>query len=83
MATIIILILDTLGILLLLCLFFKNKKIDNTENITKADELLFEKNERGLKSEMALSRKEFADSEKRLREELAGLFKGFGDSLGA
>lgn len=81
MTIIIILILNTFGILFLLYLFFKNQKLDNTEHVTKAVELLFEKNERGLKNEMALSRREFADSEKRLREELTGLFKGFGDSL--
>ncbi len=37
--------------------------------------------ERSLKEEMAMNRKEAAESEKRLREELASLFKGFGDPV--
>jgi len=79
--TIIILLINTLGIALLAFLFFKNKKTDNTDQITMVVGALFEKNERGLKDEMSLNRKEIADSEKRLREELVGLFKGLGDSL--
>jgi len=39
------------------------------------------KNERAFKEEMSTNRKEVAESEKRLREELAGLFKGFGDPV--
>ena len=81
MTTLIFLAINTLGIALLVFLFFKNKKSDNTNQITKLVETLFEKNERGLKDEMSLNRKEIADSEKRLREELVNLFKGFGDSL--
>ncbi|MBI5072105.1 DNA recombination protein RmuC [Candidatus Falkowbacteria bacterium] len=81
MVVVIISILNTIGIIFLICLFLKNRKIDNTEKIVKTIELFFEKNERELKNEMSLSRKETADSEKRLREELSGLFKGFGDSL--
>lgn len=81
MTTLIFLAINTLGIALLVFLFFKNKKSDNTDQITKLVETLFEKNERGLKDEMSLNRKEIADSEKRLREELVNLFKGFGDSL--
>jgi len=81
MTTIIILIINTLGIALLAFLFFKNKKSDNTDQITKVFETLFEKSNRVLKDEMFINRKESADSEKRLREELVSLFKGFGDSL--
>ncbi len=77
----ILLIINTLGLGLLTFLFLKKKQVDNTDQITKTIESLFEKNERGLKDEMSLNRKEIADSEKRLREELVSLFKGFGDSL--
>ena len=62
-------------------LAYKNKNSDNTDQITKAVEVLFDKTNKLMKDEMALSRKESADSEKRLREELSSLFKGFGDSL--
>jgi len=79
--TIIILLINTIGIVFLIFFVFKNKKSDNTEKITKAVEALFEKNERGIKNELSLNRKENADSEKRLREELVNLFKGLGDSL--
>ncbi|MBU1457455.1 DNA recombination protein RmuC [Patescibacteria group bacterium] len=81
MTTLIFLIINTLGIVFLIFLFFKNKKSDNTDQIIKAVETFFNKNEKGLKDEMSLSRKETADSEKRLREELSNLFKGFGDSF--
>ncbi|MBU4331497.1 DNA recombination protein RmuC [Patescibacteria group bacterium] len=81
MTTIILLIINTLGIALIVFLLFKNKQSDNIDQIIKTIEGLFEKNERGLKDEMSLNRKEIADSEKRLREELVSLFKGFGDSL--
>ena len=79
--TTIILLTNIIGIIFLIFLFFKNKKSDNTDQIIKAVEEFFDKNERGLKEEMSLSRKEAADSEKRLREELSSLFKGFGDSF--
>ncbi len=79
--TLIFIVLNSLGIALLVFLFLKNKRFDNTDQVTKAVEALFEKNNRILKDEMSLNRKELADSEKRLREELSNLFKGFGDSL--
>lgn len=81
MTTLIFLIINTFGIVFLIFLVFKNKKSDNTDQIIKAVETFFNKNEKGLKDEMSLSRKETADSEKRLREELSNLFKGFGDSF--
>ncbi|MBP7859410.1 DNA recombination protein RmuC [Patescibacteria group bacterium] len=81
MFTAILLIINSIGIIFLIFLFFKSKKSDNTSQIIKSVEVFFDKNERGLKEEMSLSRKEYADSEKRLREELSNLFKGFGDSL--
>ena len=79
--TIIILIINTLGIAFLVFLFLNKKQLDTHEQDTKLIENLFEKNNRILKDEMSLNRKEIADSEKRLREELSNLFKGFGDSL--
>ncbi|OHA80342.1 MAG: recombinase RmuC [Candidatus Yonathbacteria bacterium RBG_16_43_6] len=81
MSTIILLIISILGISFLIFLTYKNKNSDNTDQITKAVEALFDKTNKLLKEEMSLSRKESADSEKRLREELSSLFKGFGDSL--
>jgi len=80
----IILIINTIGIALLAYLFFTPKKpdsTDNTEKITKAVEPLFDKMNKTSKEEMSLNRKEVADSEKRTREELAGLFKGFGGPM--
>lgn len=77
----ILLIINTLGIVFLVFLLFRNKQTDNTDQITKAVEVLFDRTSKILKEEMFLSRKEAADSEKRLREELSSLFKGFGDSF--
>src|SRR5687767_3858779 len=42
---------------------------------------LLTKNEKTLKEEMSANRKEVAESEKRMRVELASLFKGFGDPV--
>lgn len=81
MTTIVLLIINTLGIAFLVFLLFRNKQSDNTDQITKVVEVLFDRTNKILKEEMSLSRKEAADSEKRLREELSNLFKGFGDSL--
>lgn len=81
MTTTLLLILNTLGIAFLVFLVFKNKQSDNTGQITKAVEILFDRTNKILKEEMSLSRKEAADSEKRLREELSNLFKIFGDSF--
>jgi DNA recombination protein RmuC len=81
MNTTILLITNTLGILFLIYYFLKNNKGNSAEQLTKTIESMFEKNERGLKNEMSLSRTEIAASEKRLREELSGSFKGLGDSI--
>lgn len=81
MITIILLIINILVAGLLLFLFLRRKQADNTDQIVKTIEVQFEKSNKTLKEEMLLNRKEMADSEKRLREELSGLFKGFGDSL--
>ncbi len=77
----ILLIINTFGIALLTFLFFKNKQSDNAGQITKAVEILFDRMDKAFKEEMSLNRKESADSEKRLREEISSSFKGFGDSL--
>lgn len=73
--------LDTLGLIFVIHFFLKNKQSNNLDEIKKETSDLFEKNNKNLKEEMSLNRKEIADSEKRLREELSSLFKGFGDSL--
>lgn len=81
MTTTILLIINTLGVAFLVFLLFRNKQSDNTDQITRAVEALFDRTSKILKEEMSLSRKEAADSEKRLREEISNLFKGFGDSI--
>jgi DNA recombination protein RmuC len=78
----IILILNTLGIGVLVFLLLKARnKTDQDDAIKVVLEDISNKNEKVLKDEMFTNRKEFAESDKRLREELAGLFKGFGDPL--
>ncbi|MBF0474056.1 MAG: DNA recombination protein RmuC [Nitrospirae bacterium] len=81
MTTIILLVLNTIGTVVLIFLLLKNQKSDNTYQIIKEMEVFLGRNEKGLKDEMSLNRREIADSEKRLREELGSLFKGFGDSI--
>jgi DNA recombination protein RmuC len=44
-------------------------------------EAMSQKNERVLKEEMSINRKEVAESEKRMREEITTLFKSFGDPV--
>ena len=77
----IILITNTIGILFSIYLAIKNRTANNSELLTKTIELLFEKNDRSLKTEMSLNRTETATAEKRLREELSSSFKGLGDSI--
>lgn len=81
MITIILLIINTLGIAFLVFLFSRNKQINNTDQIIKAVEILLDRTDKILKEEMSLSRREAAESEKRLREELSNIFKSFGDSF--
>ncbi len=81
MTTTIILFVNTIGLLLLIYLYHKNKLSDNTNEITKIVEALLDRTNKTFKEEMSFNRKEAADSEKRIREELASSFKGFGDSL--
>lgn len=81
MTTIILLIINTLGIVFLALLFLKNQQPSNIDQATKEFEILLDRTNKILKEEMSLNRKEVAESEKRMREELAGLFKGFGEPL--
>ena len=81
MVILILLIINTLGISFLSFFLFRNRQSDNSDRITKAVEVLFDRINKTFKEEMSLSRKEAADSEKRLREELSSLFKSFGDPL--
>ncbi len=80
MTIIIFLTLNILGIGLLIFLFLSRKEASGNESILKALDPIFEKANRVLRDEMTSNRKESAESEKRLREELSSLFKGFGDS---
>lgn len=81
MTQIIILILNSIGLAVLIFLHFKNKQSDNTVEIKQIIDGQSEKNNKILKEEMLLNRKEVTDSGKGLREELSNLFKGFGDSI--
>lgn len=81
MTTLLFLAINSIGIALIVFFLLKNKQPDTIGQITRVFETLFEKSDRVLKDEMSLNRKEAGDSEKRLREELSSLFKGFGDSL--
>ena len=81
MTTIILLAVNILIAGILLVLFLKTKKSDSTDKIIKVVDDQFEKSNKILKEEMSTNRKETLESEKRLREELSGLFKGFGDSV--
>jgi len=77
-----ILILNALGIGVIFFLLLKTGGKDNQGNVIKKvlEETL---NKIGgvLKEEISANRKELAESEKRLREEIAGLFRGFGDPI--
>ena len=77
----IFLVLSTLGIVGVLLLLLRRKATDPSLVIEQLLEDFRVKNERAFKEEMSTNRKEVAESEKRLREELAGLFKGFGDPV--
>ncbi len=76
-----LLILVALGIGYVLYVLKNQKGSSITTEITELLTELTGKSERTLKEEMSTNRKEVAESEKRMREELAGLFKGFGDPV--
>lgn len=76
-----VLILLGVGAVLFFILTKKESGVD-VEAVIKEQLVSFqEKSESVLKGEMTTNRKELLDSEKRLREELTGLFKSFGDSI--
>lgn len=77
----ILLIINFIGIVFLIILSYKKSDSSIESKLTPIIEGQFEKNTKVLKEEMSLNRKEIADSERRLREEIINLFKGFGDSL--
>ncbi len=79
--TIGLLVLAVIGILYVVYLLTSKKDSTNFSEIIKLFEEIRDKSERTLKDEMSTNRKEVAESEKRMREELAGLFKGFGEPL--
>lgn len=62
-------------------LYLKGKKVSITDEFSGILGGSFEKQEKTLKEEMSLNRREIADSEKRLREELSTLFKGFSEPI--
>ncbi len=69
------------GAVIVIRIWPKDKKQNIAEEMNKLLEPFSEKNSKALKDEMSLNRKESADSEQRLRQEVSGLFKGFGDSF--
>src|SRR3989338_8337009 len=77
-----LLIVIALGVGYIVFVLINNKKEPtDTINISELFEGLGQKNERALREEMTTNRKEGAESEKRVREEIAGLFKGFGEPV--
>jgi DNA recombination protein RmuC len=76
-----LLVLLALGVAYIAYAISKKKDPSDAVNIAELLESMTQKNERVVKEEMSTNRKEVAESEKRLREELAGLFKGFGDPV--
>jgi len=81
-AILVFLVLILVGIIVLVILVLKKGENSNNGDIfTKPLSELQIKSERTIKEEMATNRKEFADSERRLREEVTNLFKGFGDPI--
>ena len=82
MITNLLLTLILLGVLVLLYFVIKKKEDLNVESLIKEQLAVSDaKIEAFLSAEMSTNRKEQAESEKRVREELSGLFKTFGDSI--
>lgn len=81
MITIILLIINTLELGFLIFLSLRKKEANHSDQIVKTIDAQFERSNKALKEEMSLNRIESSDSGKRLREEVSGSFKGFGDSL--
>ncbi len=77
----ILLILNTIGISVIIFLLIKNKGVDYVAKISTLFDNFSEKNGSALKDEMTRNRQEVAESEKRLRQEIATLFKSFGDPV--
>lgn len=76
-----LIILSLIGIIAIIFLMLKKNNSNNFDSFLKEIEKFFNIDDKILKDEMSLNRKELADSIKGLREELSGLFKGFGDSV--
>lgn len=62
-------------------LLLNNRSGSDNKVLNSVFDAFQSKVENFLKNESSLNRRELGDSEKRLREEIIGLFKGFGDSL--
>lgn len=76
-----LLVIIVLGLGYVIFVLSRKKTETNLPNIPELIDSAVQKNERTIKDEMSMNRKESAESEKRIREELAGLFKGFGDPI--
>ena len=81
LAILILSLTNLLAICFLVFLYLKGKRVSITDEFSGILGGSFEKQEKTLKEEMSLNRREIADSEKRLREELSTLFKGFGEPI--
>lgn len=77
----ILLILTALGVAYVAFVVTTRKDPSRKEVVEELIADIQTKSEHTLKEEMSTNRKEVAESEKRMREELAGLFKGFGDPV--
>lgn len=76
-----LLVLVALGVGYISYAISDKKDPSDSTNVVELVEGIAQKNERIVKEEMSINRKEVAESEKRLREELGGLFKGFGEPV--
>ena len=77
----ILLIIIAAGVAYVAYLLTMRKEPADSSKITELLEQIRDKSERALKDELSTNRKEASESEKRMREELAGLFKGFGEPV--
>lgn len=74
-------VLNTIGIAVVVYALFRKGSGDEASRARREIEALFEQSGRAIKEEMGLNRRETAESDKRIREELSGLFRDFSNSL--
>src|SRR6266480_3080625 len=75
------LVLVTLGLGYIIFVLSGKQDPSETTHVAELIDAMAQKNERVVKEEMSTNRKEVGESEKRMREELIGLFKSFGEPV--